>query len=198
CAYYSSAQKAVDNVPDYSPTKTPHLNRLRSPPSPGEVGAQAVALRISGEQAAFYNCGFYGAQDTLLDNRGKHYFKECFIQGSIDFIFGNGRSLYERVVTINSIAKQNGAITTHASNSANEKTGFSFVRLLVDQEKYGLDDLGVTIVLAKTYISDVISSDGWNDPSKDSTVFFGEYECVDQGQTTHFELLIVNNLIKMK
>lgn len=53
-----------------------------------------MALRINGDQAAFYGCGFYGAQDTLNDDRGRHYFKECFIQGSIDFIFGNARSLY--------------------------------------------------------------------------------------------------------
>ncbi|RWW82467.1 hypothetical protein BHE74_00009081 [Ensete ventricosum] len=63
--------------------------------SPGDVGAQAVALRIAGDQAALYGCGFYGAQDTLLDDRGRHYFRECFIEGSIDFIFGNARSLYE-------------------------------------------------------------------------------------------------------
>lgn len=65
------------------------------PASPGDVGAQAVALRITGDQAAFYGCGFYGAQDTLLDERGRHYFRECFIEGSIDFIFGMARSLYE-------------------------------------------------------------------------------------------------------
>lgn len=59
------------------------------------MGGQAVALRIAGDQAAFYGCGFYGAQDTLHDDRGRHYFRECFIQGSIDFIFGNARSLFE-------------------------------------------------------------------------------------------------------
>jgi len=59
------------------------------------VGAQAVALRVTGDKAAFYGCGFYGAQDTLNDDGGRHYFKECLIQGSIDFIFGNARSLYE-------------------------------------------------------------------------------------------------------
>lgn len=65
------------------------------PPNQGAVGAQALAMRIAGDQAAFYGCGFYGAQDTLHDDRGRHYFKECFIEGSIDFVFGNGRSLYE-------------------------------------------------------------------------------------------------------
>jgi pectin methylesterase-like acyl-CoA thioesterase len=54
-----------------------------------------VALRIAGDRAAFYGCGFYGAQDTLNDDRGRHYFIECFIQGSIDFIFGSARSLYQ-------------------------------------------------------------------------------------------------------
>jgi pectin methylesterase-like acyl-CoA thioesterase len=64
-------------------------------PAPGAVGGQAVAIRINGDQAAFWGCGFFGAQDTLHDDRGRHYFKECFVQGSIDFIFGDARSLYE-------------------------------------------------------------------------------------------------------
>lgn len=61
----------------------------------GSVGEQAVALRVSGTKAAFYNCSFYGNQDTLYDHRGLHYFNNCLIQGSVDFIFGSGRSLYE-------------------------------------------------------------------------------------------------------
>ncbi|KAK7855240.1 putative pectinesterase 8 [Quercus suber] len=60
-------------------------------PNPGDVGAQAVAIKISGDKAAFWGCGFFGAQDTLHDDKGRHYFRDCYIQGSIDFIFGNGR-----------------------------------------------------------------------------------------------------------
>ncbi|KAG9131397.1 hypothetical protein Leryth_022190, partial [Lithospermum erythrorhizon] len=63
-------------------------------PTPGAIGAQAVAIRISGDQA-FSKLDSFMPQDTLHDDRGRHYFKECFIQGSIDFIFGNGKSLYE-------------------------------------------------------------------------------------------------------
>lgn len=54
-----------------------------------------MAIRVGGDQAAFWGCGFFGAQDTLYDERGRHYFRDCFIQGSIDFIYGNGRSMYE-------------------------------------------------------------------------------------------------------
>ncbi|ONH95210.1 hypothetical protein PRUPE_7G057300 [Prunus persica] len=41
--------------------------------------AQAVALQISGDKAAFYNCKFIGFQDTLYDYKGLHFFKDCYI-----------------------------------------------------------------------------------------------------------------------
>ncbi len=63
-------------------------------PAPGAAGWQAVALRATGDFAAFYDCGFYGAQDTLYDHKGRHYFHDCYIEGSIDFVFGRGQSLY--------------------------------------------------------------------------------------------------------
>lgn len=64
-------------------------------PGPEIGGAQAVAFRAAGDRCAFYGCGFYGNQDTLNDHTGRHFFKECYIEGEIDFIFGNGRSLYQ-------------------------------------------------------------------------------------------------------
>lgn len=57
-------------------------------------GAQAVAMRISGDKAAFYNCKFIGFQDTLCDDKGNHLFKDCYIEGTVDFIFGGATSLY--------------------------------------------------------------------------------------------------------
>lgn len=63
--------------------------------SPGEYGKQAVALRITGDKAMFYKVKVVGAQDTLLDESGSHYFYQCYIQGSVDFIFGKSRSLYQ-------------------------------------------------------------------------------------------------------
>lgn len=164
-------------------------------PRPGDVGAQAVALRIGGDQAAFWGCGFFGAQDTLHDDRGRHYFKECFIQGSIDFIFGDARSLYEncRVISIADpvpagVRTITGSVTAHARESVDDNTGYSFVNCSIGGT--GRIWLGrawrpySTVVFAYTSMSDIIASEGWNDwndPSRDQTVFYGEYRCTGDG-----------------
>jgi len=57
------------------------------------VRKQGVALRISTNMTVFLGCKFLAAQDTLYDHIGRHYYKDCYIQGSIDFIFGNTLSL---------------------------------------------------------------------------------------------------------
>lgn len=57
--------------------------------------ARAVAARILGDKSVFYRCGFFSLQDTLWDVVGRHYFKDCTINGAVDYIFGAGQSLYQ-------------------------------------------------------------------------------------------------------
>lgn len=61
----------------------------------GPVG-QALAARIDGDRVAFHHCRFLGWQDTILDNRGRHYYDRCDVTGAVDFIFGGGTALYDR------------------------------------------------------------------------------------------------------
>ncbi|KAL6576245.1 putative pectinesterase 8 [Orobanche hederae] len=165
-------------------------------PGPGAIGAQAVALRIGGDQAAFWGCGFFGAQDTLHDDRGRHYFKDCYIQGSIDFIFGNAKSFYESC-HLTSIASPvaagarviNGAVTAQGRASKDENSGFSFVNCSIGGT--GRIWLGrawrpfSTVVFSYTTMSDnIIASEGWNDfndPTRDQNIFYGEYNCTGDG-----------------
>ncbi|CAN6573994.1 unnamed protein product [Malus baccata var. baccata] len=164
-------------------------------PKPGDVGAQAVAIRISGDQAAFLGCGFFGAQDTLHDDRGRHYFKDCYIQGSIDFIFGNGRSLYENCQLISmsnpvplGTKSINGAVTAHGRASKDDNTGYAFVNCFIGGT--GRVWLGRAwrpfsrVVFASTTMTDIIAPEGWNDfndPTRDQTIFYGEYNCSGTG-----------------
>ncbi|KAL5098993.1 hypothetical protein RYX36_003320 [Vicia faba] len=157
-------------------------------PMPGMQGWQAVAFRISGDKAYFSGCGFYGAQDTLCDDAGRHYFKECYIEGSIDFIFGNGRSIYKDC-ELHSIASRFGSIAAQDRNDPTEKTGFAFVRCKVT----GSGPLYVgramgqysRIVYAYTYFDNIVAHGGWDDwdhaNNKNKTVFFGVYKCWGPG-----------------
>eukprot|EP00268_Persea_americana_P002346 TRINITY_DN10705_c0_g1_i11.p1 TRINITY_DN10705_c0_g1~~TRINITY_DN10705_c0_g1_i11.p1 ORF type:complete len:347 (-),score=23.10 TRINITY_DN10705_c0_g1_i11:195-1235(-) len=187
---YSSASVAVDGYSfrDYNIS----FRNAAPPPSPGDEGKQAVALRIGGDAAAFFCCGFYGAQDTLLDDRGRHYFKDCFIEGSIDFIFGHARSLYEDC-KIHLIAEEvpgriTGSITAQERKSIADKAGFSFLNCTISGT--GQVWLGRAlsayplVVFIRTFMPANIAPAGWDDldqHNRDATIFFGEYECQGPG-----------------
>lgn len=57
--------------------------------------SQAVAALVAGDKSAFYRCSFVGIQDTLCDLTGRHYYQDCYIEGALDFIFGQGQSIFE-------------------------------------------------------------------------------------------------------
>ncbi|KAA8543009.1 hypothetical protein F0562_021496 [Nyssa sinensis] len=153
----------------------------------GSIGGQAVALRISGTKAAFYNCSFYGSQDTLYDHKGLHYFNNCFIQGSVDFIFGSGRSLYENCY-LNSIAKKVASLTAQKRTNSSLSSGFSFKDSKVTGS--GLIYLGRAwgdysrVVFSYTFMDTIVLPQGWSDwgdPKRDSRVYYGEYKCSGAG-----------------
>ncbi|KAK8527105.1 hypothetical protein V6N13_084976 [Hibiscus sabdariffa] len=158
--------------------------------TPGEPGMQAVALRISGDKAMFYKVKVVGTQDTLLDETGSHYFYQSHIRGSVDFIFGKSRSLYQDCV-IESTAVRSGAIAAHRRDSPNDDTGFSFVNCKINGT--GRIYLGRAwgnysrAVYSNCYFDNIINPAGWtdwNDPSRQKTALFGEYQCRGGGANT--------------
>ncbi|CAN0901454.1 Probable pectinesterase 53 [Linum grandiflorum] len=142
-------------------------------PAPGAAGKQAVAFRISADNAAFIGCRFLGAQDTLYDQLGRHYYKDCYIEGSVDFIFGNGLSLFEGC-EVHAIALKTGAVTAQGRSGMMQDTGFSFVNCKVTGS--GALYLGRAwgpfsrVVFAYTYMDNIILPKGWynwGDPSRE-------------------------------
>ncbi|CAK9138882.1 unnamed protein product [Ilex paraguariensis] len=55
---------------------------------------QSVAALVGADKAAFYHCAFFSTHNTLFDYKGRHYYDACYIQGSIDFIFGRAQSIF--------------------------------------------------------------------------------------------------------
>ncbi|MCL7022115.1 hypothetical protein MKW94_020888 [Papaver nudicaule] len=110
-------------------------------PTMGTKDGQAVALTISADKAAFYNCRFKGFQDTLCDLHGNHFFKDCYIEGMADFIFGDGKSVYLNT-EIFANWNRGGVITAHGKTSASDNTGFAFVHGKISGVTTGLTYLG--------------------------------------------------------
>ncbi|KAJ8766550.1 hypothetical protein K2173_023797 [Erythroxylum novogranatense] len=157
---------------------------------PGATGMQAVALRVSGDMAFFYRARILGSQDTLLDQRGSHYYYQCYIEGNIDFIFGRGRSLFKNC-NLHSTAQSSGAIAAHHRDSPDDDTGFSFV----DCEITGTGNIFLgrawgdysRIIYANSDIDNIIIPDGWSDwdlPYRQKTAVFSEYSCRGRGANT--------------
>ena len=103
-------------------------------------GSQASALNVTGDRAVFRNVRFLGHQDTVYaasknGTPSRQYFADCYIEGNVDFIFGDGKSVFERC-EIRSNAHQIGYITAQGRKSATEDSGFVFdhCRLTADPE----------------------------------------------------------------
>jgi pectinesterase len=59
------------------------------------VGSQAVALLAQGQRLQFRNVRFIGHQDTLYTHSGTQYYRNCYIQGTVDFIFGAATAVFD-------------------------------------------------------------------------------------------------------
>ncbi|CAO2835084.1 unnamed protein product [Amaranthus hypochondriacus] len=150
-------------------------------------GAKAVALRVSSDKAEFYACRIISYQDTLLDERGTHVYRYCYIEGGTDFICGNAASLFQNC-RIHSVSEYNGAVTAQKRMSLEEDTGFYFVGCKITGIK--TFTLGrpwgpySRVVFIGSYMSNTLNPKGWDDwgkPFTHSSVYYGEYKCYGPG-----------------
>lgn len=80
------------------------------------VGSQALALSAFGDQLGFYGCQLTGNQDTVMSQKGKHYFAKSLIAGNTDFIFGQYGVLWIDQCVIQCVKANTGYITGKPSS----------------------------------------------------------------------------------
>jgi len=153
--------------------------------SAGPVG-QAVAVRIDGDRVIFRNCRFMGWQDTLLLNRGRHYFEDSLITGHVDFIFGAATAFFERC---HLHIWRNGYITA-ASTPADQPYGLVFNRNTISGEPDVKAYLGrpwrdfAQVTFLNTEMSAVVRPAGWNNwnnPDREKTSRYSEFGSTGPG-----------------
>jgi pectin methylesterase-like acyl-CoA thioesterase len=62
----------------------------------GPARRQAVALRVSADSAVVHRCAVLGYQDTLYVHKGRQFYRDCDVRGTVDFVFGNAAAVLQR------------------------------------------------------------------------------------------------------
>ncbi|MCS3016022.1 pectinesterase family protein [Phocaeicola vulgatus] len=150
---------------------------------------QAVALHTEGDRLKFINCRILGNQDTIYTGAKftRLYFKDCYIDGTTDFIFGPSTALFEDCI----IHSKRNSYVTVASTPKEAKYGYVFKHCKLTAEP-GVDkvylgrpwrpyaytlfiecELGKHIVLAGWH--------NWGKQSNEETARYMEYKNTGEG-----------------
>lgn len=117
----------------------------------GADGFQAVAMRVSADMAAFYDCVFDGFQDTLYTHTFRQYYRDLTVMGTVDFIFGNGAVAFQNCTIIAKkppLVGQQNTYTAQGKTDLGQATGLSFQSCTFD----GTPELKANKATFKTYL----------------------------------------------
>jgi pectin methylesterase-like acyl-CoA thioesterase len=160
--------------------------------NPANPPSQAVALSVTGDRDVITRVRLLGAQDTLFAGKGpngrmsRQYFSNCYIEGHVDFIFGNAKAWF-RQCELHGIANQAVIYTAQSKATPDEDSGYVFdhCRLSADPAARYIA-LGrpwrsyATVVFLSTKIDARVIAEGWREwapgeTNKLSTSYYAEY-----------------------
>lgn len=103
----------------------------------GPEQTQACAIVTFSDKLIFDNCKFIGRQDTAYFKGApaRIYLKNCYIEGTVDYIFGDATAVFEGC-TINSIARETGQAIYTAANTFLEDMGYIFIDCKLTADSY--------------------------------------------------------------
>lgn len=155
----------------------------------GFTAGQAVGLRIEGNRASLKNCSIIGNQDILfLSGSGvKHYFKDCYIEGTTDFIFGAATAVFQHC---HIHSKKNSHVTAASTNSIIPYGFVFFDCKLTADTNINKVSLGrpwsptASVTYINCWMDKHIIPEGWNNwknPANEATARYAEYNSSGPG-----------------
>lgn len=168
-----------------------HAENITFQNTAGFTAGQAVALRVEGNRASFKNCRFIGNQDVLfLSGSGvKHYFRDCYIEGTTDFIFGAATAVFKNC---HIHSKKNSHVTAASTNSIIPYGFVFFDCKLTADSNINKVSLGrpwsptASVTYINCWMGKHIIPDGWNNwknPANELTARYAEYNSTGPGAT---------------
>jgi len=166
--------------------------------------AQAVALRVNGDRQSYYGCKLLGFQDTYYTyGTGRIYMKHCYIEGSVDFIFGRSTVVFDSC-EINE--NRNGGKLTAASTEFESKFGYVFLDSKITADEIGYEGTPVNLfVLGRPWQKAprtvfinceepaALSGAGWETWNVLPAIY-AEYKCFGPGSDTTYRISISRQL----
>lgn len=157
-----------------------------------QEGSQAVALLMSSDRAVLDQVRLLGAQDTLYANSrtchenlprdgsapaadtppckaSRQYFRDCYIEGHVDFIFGDAKAVFDHC-ELHPRHNPTVMLTAQSKHFPAEDSGYYFLHCRITGEADG-DKVVLgrpwrdysTVVFYDTDIEKPLSPDGWSD-----------------------------------
>jgi pectinesterase len=189
-----------------------------------QEGSQAVALLMSSDRAVLDRVRLLGAQDTLYANSrtchdnlpkdgsappvntpactaSRQYFRDCYIEGHVDYIFGDAKAVFDRC-ELHPRHFPTVMLTAQSKHFPAEDSGYYFLHCRITGEDNG-DHVILgrpwrdysTVVFYDTYIEKPLAPEGWSDwAGRLKTSTYREYKSKGPGVNGGHRIVIYPEL----
>ncbi|KAK0195128.1 pectin methyl esterase [Armillaria mellea] len=156
-------------------------------------GKQATAVAARGNKQGFYGSSFTGYQDTLLADGGYQYYSNCYIEGAVDYIYGDASAWFGECTLA---SNGGGAITANSREEASDASYYVIDNSVIIQASSSTSDLTEKVYLGRPWrvlarvvfqnseLPYLINPKGYTTLASNATPIFSEYGNTGNGSDT--------------
>lgn len=170
----------------------------------GNTG-QAVALANRSDRSVIKHCRILGHQDTLFADYGRQYYVDDYIEGGVDYIFGNAAAVFDRTELH---SNGPGFVTAQSRTASDQPTGYIILNSKVTADLAappiapgtpGANSTAAArhmiglgrpwraysrVIYINTSLPEEMNPAGWNNwgnPANESTAYYAEFNSTGPG-----------------